>query len=109
MNAHHRLMLCTCPDQETAQQLADQLVNERLAACVSLVPGIISTYRWKGEIHREPEVQLLIKTTIEQVEQLIERLRQLHPYDVPEIIAIPIREGLTDYLNWITACTTGQE
>jgi periplasmic divalent cation tolerance protein len=109
MKAHHRLLLCACPTRETALELAEHLVTERLAACVSLVPDVTSVYRWEGNIQRESEVLLLIKTTLERAGQLTERLRQLHPYEVPEIIAIPITAGLHDYLSWVTTCTKEQD
>lgn len=109
MNAHHRLLFCTCPDRETALRLAETLVSERLAACVSLLPGISSVYRWQGEVERADEVLLLIKSTQERFEALAERVRQLHPYEVPELIAVPMTEGLPDYLNWIDICTQPQD
>lgn len=108
MNSHHRLLMCSCPDQQTALGLAEHLVAEQLAACVSLLPGVTSVYRWEGEMQHQSEVLLLIKTTLERVEQLTERLRRLHPYEVPEIIAVPITEGLHDYLSWINTCTQEQ-
>lgn len=101
----HRLVLCTCPDQETATSIAERLVGEHLAACVNLLPGLTSIYRWEGAIQREPEVLLLIKTTGARLPELTATLRAVHPYEVPEIIAFPIAAGLSDYLNWITACT----
>lgn len=100
-----RLLLCTCPDQETAGRIAETLVGARLAACVNLLPGITSVYRWQGEVQREPEVLLLIKTAAARLPALTETLRGLHPYQVPEIIALPVTDGLPDYLNWVTACT----
>lgn len=109
MITHHRLIFCTCPDRETALTLARTLIDERLAACVNLVAGITSIYRWKETIQEDGEVLLLIKTLDTRVAALTERLRQLHPYDVPEIIAVPISEGLTEYLNWITTCSTEHE
>ena len=109
MDASHRLMLCTCPDQETALGLAESLVSERLAACVSLVPGLTSVYRWEGQIQRDSEVLLLIKTLEERVGALGARLRQLHPYEVPEIIALPVTEGLNDYLSWVSTCVRKQD
>lgn len=105
MHSSHRLMLCTCPDRETALRLAETLVEERLAACVSLLPGLTSVYRWEGQIHRDTETLLLVKTTLPRVERLIERVSELHPYEVPEIIAIPVTEGLSHYLSWIDTCT----
>jgi periplasmic divalent cation tolerance protein len=105
MTADYRLMFCTCPDEATAQAIAETLVGERLAACANLVPGIRSIYRWEGQIQRDSEVLLLIKTAAGRVPALTDRLRGLHPYEVPEIISVPITEGLPDYLSWITTCT----
>jgi periplasmic divalent cation tolerance protein len=105
MTADHRLIFCTCPDETTAGGIAEALVDERLAACANLLPGITSIYRWEGQIQRDPEVLLLIKTTRDRVSALTERLRVLHPYEIPEIIAVPVTEGLPDYLSWVTTCT----
>ncbi|QIK38090.1 divalent-cation tolerance protein CutA [Caldichromatium japonicum] len=104
-----RLLLCTCPDQETAQRLATTLVEDRLAACINLVPGITSIYRWQGRIHQDPEVLLLLKTADERVDALMARLRALHPYEVPEIIVLPIVAGLAEYLEWVKTCVTSKQ
>ncbi len=101
----YRLVLCTCPNQECAIRIAERLVEERLAACVSLVPGLTSIYRWQEAIQRDAEVLLLIKTVARRFAALAEALRGLHPYEVPEIIALPIDAGLPDYLTWMTQCT----
>jgi periplasmic divalent cation tolerance protein len=101
----HRLVLCTCPDQETALDLGTRLVEQRLAACVNLVPGLISIYRWEAAVQRDPEVLLLVKTRGDRLDDLIESLHRLHPYDVPEIIAVPIVAGLPEYLSWVSQCT----
>ncbi|AUB84502.1 divalent-cation tolerance protein CutA [Candidatus Thiodictyon syntrophicum] len=101
----YRLVLCTCPDQECATRIAERLVEERLAACVSLVPGLTSIYRWQGAIQRDAEVLLLIKTVAVRFEVLAATLSALHPYEVPEIIALPITAGLPDYLTWMIQCT----
>ena len=101
----YRLVLCTCPDQECATRIAERLVEERLAACVSLVPGLTSIYRWQGGIQRDAEVLLLIKTVAGRFDALAATLCALHPYEVPEIIALPITAGLPDYLTWMTRCT----
>ena len=85
--------------------MATILVEERLAACVNLVPGLTSIYRWQGTLRREPEYLLLIKTTAARFTQVHERIRALHPYEVPEIIALPIRDGDPAYLNWLTENT----
>ena len=101
----YRLVLCTCPDQAQGEQIAQRLVEARLAACVSLVPGLTSIYRWQGAVERATETLLLIKTLTDRLPELTATLRGLHPYEVPEIVALPITEGLPDYLNWMTACT----
>jgi periplasmic divalent cation tolerance protein len=104
VDTDHRLVLCTCPDLETGAAIGERLVAERLAACVSLVPGLTSIYRWQGEIQRDSEVLLLIKTGAARFDAMAETLRRLHPYEVPEIIALPIAAGSPDYLAWITQC-----
>ena len=83
----------------------DAVVGERLAACVNRIPGIASTYRWKGEIHDEGEVLLLIKSTRERFAALRDRILALHPYELPEIIAVDIASGHAPYLDWIAAST----
>lgn len=95
------LVFCTCPDQACAEQLAETLVNERLAACASLMPGLISHYRWQGQIQRDQEWLLLIKTQVASYPALETQIRALHPYQVPEIIALPVQTGLPAYLAWI--------
>lgn len=99
------VVLSTLPDLESAEHMATILVEERLAACVNLVPGLTSIYRWQGTLRREPEYLLLIKTTAARFTQVRERIRALHPYEVPEIIALPIRDGDPAYLNWLTENT----
>lgn len=100
-----RLCLCTCPDRAGAEAIAQALVEERLAACVNLLPGVTSIYRWDGRIERAEEIQLLIKTSAARLPALAERLRALHPYDVPELIALEAVGGLSEYLNWVAAET----
>ncbi|HTC27668.1 divalent-cation tolerance protein CutA [Dyella sp.] len=95
------LCYCTCPDAASAQRLADALVNEALAACVNRVPGIQSTYRWQGKVITDTEELLLIKTTAERFDALKTRVLALHPYDVPEVIAVPIEQAHAPYLDWI--------
>ncbi|HET9818212.1 MAG TPA: divalent-cation tolerance protein CutA [Rhodanobacteraceae bacterium] len=99
------LVLSTCPDTETAGRIARALIEERLAACVNRVPGIASTYRWRGEILDDAEILLLIKTTRERFEALRARLVELHPYDIPEVIALDIARGHTPYLDWLAGET----
>jgi periplasmic divalent cation tolerance protein len=101
MNLSPLLILCTCPDQVTAERIAETLVGERLAACVNLVPGLTSVYRWEGRIQRDTELLLLIKTRAAVYPLLEARIRELHPYQTPEIIALPIQTGTAAYLDWI--------
>lgn len=96
---------CTCPDAATADLLALALVSERLAACVSVLPGVRSTYRWQGEIERADEVLLLIKTTRDRLDALSARVQALHPNELPEVLAIEAVGGLAPYLDWVTEQT----
>ena len=97
------LVLSTVARREDAERVASALVGEGLAACVNVVPGLVSTYRWKGEVARDEELLLLIKTTGERYPALAERLRALHPYEVPEMVALPIAEGHRPYLEWLAS------
>jgi periplasmic divalent cation tolerance protein len=99
------IVLCTCPDEPSAERIATALVEEHLAACVNRIPGIASIYRWKGEIHRDSECLLIIKTTRERFDALRERIVALHPYELPEVIAVDIALGLDRYLAWIESET----
>ncbi len=87
--------------------MADTLVERRLAACVNIVPGIESVYRWQGKIEHSGELLLVIKTQSVALEGLQHCLRELHPYDVPELITCNIGDGLEEYLNWITTSMEG--
>jgi len=99
------LVYCTAPDPDTARELARTLVEERLAACVNVVPGLRSLYRWQGRVHEDAETLLLTKTTAVRYPALQERLRALHPYELPEIVAVPVSAGLPAYLDWVAAQT----
>ena len=96
---------CTCPDGDTAQRIADALVVERLAACVNVLPGLRSVYRWQGAIERADEVMLIIKTVRERLEQVSARVALLHPNELPEVIAVEIAGGLAAYLDWVAECS----
>jgi periplasmic divalent cation tolerance protein len=93
---------CTCPDTATAQAIADVLVGERLAACVNVLPGLRSVYRWQGAIERADEALLLIKTVQGRLPALQARVAALHPYELPELVAVEVAGGLAAYLDWIT-------
>jgi len=84
-----------------AEKISKKLVSEKLAACVSSVPGAKSVYRWAGKIQRTNEVMLLAKTSKKKLGPLINRIRQLHSYDVPEILALKVERGLPEYLRWV--------
>jgi len=99
------IVLTTLPVDGDAETFASQLVEERLAACVNVLPSMRSVYRWKNAVERADERQLVIKTTTEQVTALEARIRELHPYDVPEFIVIPIVQGSADYLSWLAENT----
>jgi periplasmic divalent cation tolerance protein len=100
-----RVVLVSLPDAGAARALARTLVEERLAACGSVVPGVISVYRWQGELQEEPEVLLLLKTTEGALPDLLRRIPELHSYDVPEILALPVSGGHPPYLAWVTEST----
>jgi len=99
------VVLCTAPSPETGAELGRGLVEQQLAACVNVIPGLRSIYRWQGETKDEAEVQLLIKTRRSRFEALSAFLRQHHPYTEPEIIALPIVEGSASYLGWVSEQT----
>jgi periplasmic divalent cation tolerance protein len=101
MSSDAILVLTACPDEATGARIARDLVESGLAACVSRLPGAHSTYRWKGRLQDEPEVLLIIKTLVTRFEALEMRLKSLHPYEVPEIIALPVVNGSPEYLSWL--------
>jgi periplasmic divalent cation tolerance protein len=98
------VILSSCPPAD-AQGLAEALVDRRVAACVSTVPGVLSVYRWQGQIQRDGETLLLIKTTHDQVEACMTALRELHPYSVPEMVELPAARVWEAYLQWAVAET----
>jgi periplasmic divalent cation tolerance protein len=96
------VVLVTVPNAETADTLAEALVGERLAACVNVLPPMRSVYRWKGAVERDAEQLCLVKTTRAGFERLRARIVELHPYEVPEVIALPVERGHAAYLEWLT-------
>jgi periplasmic divalent cation tolerance protein len=98
-----RVVLMTAPDRATAESLAESVVRERLAACASLVPGLTSVFWWEGRLQRAEEVLLLLKTQADRVPALIARAAELHPYDVPEVLALSVEAGFAPYLEWVRA------
>lgn len=99
------LVITNLPDRAAAEKLADALVEKRLAACVNILSPCRSVYRWQGAVQREEEHPVLIKTTREAYAALEAQIRALHPYELPEIIAVPIERGLPAYLEWVNAET----
>jgi len=95
------IVLTNCPDEDVADRLARTLVEQKLAACVNRLPAVNSVYRWQGSVERAVEVPLLIKSTRERLPEIQEAIRALHPYEVPEIVAIPVVAGLPAYLRWV--------
>jgi periplasmic divalent cation tolerance protein len=100
------VVLVTCPTPERAAEIARALVEERLAACGNVVPGLRSIYRWEGKVQDDAEALLVLKTTRARFEALRERVLALHPYEVPEVIALSVEAGSAPYLAWIAAETS---
>ena len=101
MAAKILLALSTFPDPETAHRISNQLVTEKFAACANILPAVESIYRWKEKIETAAEVIVLFKTTQDRQKAFQEKLRSLHPYDVPEIIFMSVTNGLPEYLQWV--------
>jgi periplasmic divalent cation tolerance protein len=100
------LVLCACPDTACADALAGSLVEQRLAACVNVLPDVRSPYRWEGSVERAQELMLLIKTTAERFDAVTDHLVCVHPYALPEVLALDVAAGLDRYLDWVRAETT---
>lgn len=95
------IVLTTCENSQDAQTIAETLVEKRLAACVNILPGLKSVYRWQGKVEKAGELLLLIKTRRGLFEQLSAELARIHPYEVPEVIALPLIDGAPAYLGWL--------
>ena len=96
-----QIVLCTAPDMDSARRLASHLVEYRLAACVNLLAGVESVYRWKGAIQHDAETMLVIKARTADYSRVEAAIREKHPYELPEIIAVPLSNGSPEYLDWI--------
>ncbi len=99
------VVLITAPNEDEAAKMANNLVASRLAACVNIIRNIRSIYRWQGKVEDEAEVLMIVKTRQELFSDLEKRVKELHPYTVPEIIALPILEGSSEYLQWLSGET----
>lgn len=102
------LVLITAGSQQEAETIARALVAERLAACVNIVPGITSIYRWQGEVQRDQELLLVVKTRRDVLDDLVRRVQELHSYDLPETIALPLVGGSAPYLAWLVGEVRGE-
>ena len=102
-NKAYLLVLCSCPDQEVATTIAENIVAQHLAACINIVPGIKSIYHWQGNVESAEESLMLIKTHQEKLSSLQNTITSMHPYEVPEIISLDISDGLPKYLQWISS------
>jgi len=100
------VVLVTGPDRATLASIGRTLVNEHLIACINLLEGMTSIYRWRDEIREEAEVLGIIKTTTEHVEELKLRIQELHPYEVPEVLVLSVADGLAEYLDWVHEAVT---
>lgn len=105
MSTEFRFVLCSCPDKHVAKAIADKVLRARLAACVNISAASTSMYWWDDHIHAEEEVTMQIKTTSASLNALFDLIQTAHPYDVPELIALPITEGSQSYLAWLTQVT----
>lgn len=99
------VVFSTAPDAETAARIARALVTERLVACVNVVAGVTSVYRWQGKLEEAAEVLLVMKTVADRIPALAARLKELHPYEVPELLALPVDAALPAYAQWVAAET----
>ncbi|HRQ04676.1 MAG TPA: divalent-cation tolerance protein CutA [Nitrosomonas halophila] len=95
------LVLTNFPDHAGAKALAEKLLNDRLAACVNIMPAYTSFYRWQGQIETADEIPLMIKTAARHYDAVEQAIKSLHPYELPEILAVPIGNGLPSYLQWV--------
>ena len=95
------VVLTTVKDRAEAKRLAERLVSEKLAACVSAVPNVTSVYRWRGKVERAREVLVVVKTSMKKLDRLIPRIKELHSYEVPEVLALRVERGLPEYLKWL--------
>lgn len=97
------IILCTAPDEATAQDLAAKALGDKLAACVTLLPGATSLYYWEGKLEQEYEVQMVLKTSPAHQQALLDCLKAHHPYQPPELLVLPVLHGDSDYLSWLNA------
>ncbi len=105
MKEQAMLVYCTVPNADEAKSISRLLIRKKLAACCNVIPGIISIYRWEGEVQEENEVLLLIKTSLKKYDQVEKEIKMIHSYSIPEIIATPVVQASQAYLDWIIQMT----
>lgn len=105
MKPQFLLVYCTCPDRHSAETIARHLVEQRLAACVNLVPGVHSVYRWRGNVEESEELMLVIKARESALTEVEAAVAALHPYELPELLAVPVTGGAEPYLTWLEEST----
>lgn len=98
-----RIVLTTCGKPEDAERIAQTLLVRRLAACVNILPGVRSLYRWRGKVEEDSELLLVVKTTVAAIQTMKAAIAEIHPYEVPELVVLPIEDGAVSYLDWIGA------
>ncbi|MBR9989294.1 MAG: divalent-cation tolerance protein CutA [Gemmatimonadetes bacterium] len=101
------MAIVTAPSHDVAERLVTTIVDERLAACGNILPGVTSIYRWEGTVQRDTEVLILFKTTRAALSRLMTRVEDIHPYDVPEVLAVPVTAGLAAYAGWVVENVNG--
>lgn len=103
------MVFITCPDEAIARQFGQHLVGAGLAACVNVVPGVSSIYRWQDKVQQDQEAMMMIKTAAERLPEITAWIRQNHPYDLPEVVAVPVVAGHDGYLQWVNDAVAAQE
>ena len=103
------MVLTTCNSSETSSLIAEALISNKIAACVNIIKGVESVYQWQGKIEHDKEILLIIKTRESLFSQVEQTIQELHSYELPEIIAVPIKTGEKNYLNWIQSATLATE
>ncbi|CAM4074197.1 divalent-cation tolerance protein CutA [Pseudoalteromonas byunsanensis] len=101
MAPHYKLVLTTCENQDVARQLAKQLITQKLAACVNILPAVESVYMWQNEVVQQTETKLFIKTKSEKINKMIQTIKELHSYEVPEIQVVDVTAGNLAYFHWL--------
>ncbi len=108
MHSDYYMVMTTLDDENLASEIAKEMISRRLARCVNIFPGVRSIYSWQGEICDDQELVMIFKTINVKLEKLMESIREMHKYELPEIVALPITEGDADYLRWIFDWTSAE-